>query len=100
MKHLVGKNITKSVDFMEEKVDIKKLSVAEVIKIQELVKKSEKSKSETAQVNLLREVIKISVVGADELSNEDFDTFPLGELNSLSEQIMGYSGLGGQTEGK
>jgi hypothetical protein len=99
MKHLVGKNILKTVDFMGESVEIKKLSVSEVLKVQDLVRKSEKSKANDAQIDLLKSVIKIAVVGADQLTDEDFNTFPLGELNVLSESIMAYSGLGAQSEG-
>jgi|SRR5210317_240706 len=94
MKHLVGKNITKKFDFMGDKVEVKKLSVAQVLKVQDLVKSSQKSKSESAQIDLLKEVIRLAVVGADELTDDDFENFPLGELNTLSESIMSYSGLG------
>lgn len=99
MKHLVGKNVLKEVPFMEDTVQIKKLSVAEVLKVQELIKKNEKSKSETAQLGLLKAVIQIAVVGAEELTDDDFSTFPLGELNDLSEKIMSYSGLGASEAG-
>jgi hypothetical protein len=99
MKHLVGKTITKEVDFMGDKVEIKKLTVGEVMSVQKLLEKSNKSKSEDAQISLIRDVIKIAVIGANELSDDDFKQFPLAELNALSEEIIGYSGLGGGTEG-
>lgn len=99
MKHLVGKSITKTVDFMGENVEIKKLSVSEVLSVQSLVKKSEKAKSEQAQISLLKDVIRIAVIDADGLTDEDFNTFPLGELTELSEKIMEYSGLGAPAVG-
>jgi len=39
-------------------------------------------------------VIKLAVPDASELSEEDFKSFPIQELNTLSEEIMAYSGLG------
>lgn len=97
MKHLVGKQITKKVPFMGDEVEIKKLSVKEVIKVQDLTKAATKSKDETSQLGLLKDVIRLAVVGADELTDEDFDQFPIGELNDVSNEILKYSGLLGET---
>ncbi|MDB2598900.1 hypothetical protein N9Y08_06100 [Paracoccaceae bacterium] len=94
MKHLVGKVISKKVSFMGDEVEIRKLSVAEVFKVQAMVKTSTKSKSEDAQISLLRDVIRLAVVGADELTDEDFNSFPIAELNDVSNHILNYSGLG------
>jgi len=91
MKHLVGKKISKKVDFMGDKVEIKKLTVNEVLKIQEATKNT----SEEDQINTLRVILRSAVVGADELSDEDIATFPLEELTSLSAEIVKYSGMAG-----
>lgn len=99
MKHLIGKVITKEVDFMQDKVEIRKLSVAEVMKVQVIVTKASKTKSETAQLGLLRDVIRIAVVGAEEISDLEFDSFPIGELNDLTTSILVYSGLQGEEVG-
>ena len=98
MKHLVGKVITKKVPFMGDEVEIRKLSVNEVFKVQELVKKSTKSKDEKDQISLLRDVIRLAVVGAEELTDEDFNTFPIAELSDITENVLSFSGIG-QTEG-
>lgn len=98
MKHLVGKVITKKVPFMGDEVEIRKLSVNEVFKVQELVKKSTKSKSEEDQISLLRDVIRLAVVGADEVTDEEFNTFPIGELSDVTDNILKFSGIG-DTEG-
>jgi hypothetical protein len=100
MKHLVGKKITKKVEFMDDTVEIKKLSVVEVRKVQEIVKKNEKNKSEEAQLKLLQDVIKLAVPEAEDLTDDDFNTFPIGELAKLTDEIMVFSGLAGaQAEG-
>ena len=92
MKTLVGKKVTKEVVFMGEKVTISKLSVAEVTKIQESAKDAAANTED--QLLVLREVIKSSVSGAEELTDEDFQSFPLDELSKLSTEIMKHSGLG------
>ena len=94
MKHLVGKVITKKVPFMEDEVEIRKLSVNEVFQVQKLVTKSSKSKSEDAQLGLLRDVIRMSVVDAADLTDEDYNTFPIAELSLLTEAVIEFSGIG------
>jgi hypothetical protein len=95
MKHLVGQTVTEKVPFMGDEVEVKKLTVGQVMGLQKVITKAEKSKSEDAQLKLLCDIIKIAVVGAEELTDEDFNTFPITELTTLSEHIMRLSGLGG-----
>lgn len=96
MKHLVGKKITKKFPFMGDEVEVRQLSVKEVFTVQDIIKKSQKSKAnESNQAELLRNIIKIAVVGAEELTDEEFDGFPIAALNELSENILQFSGLSG-----
>lgn len=95
MKNLVGKSVKKKVPFCGDEVEIRKLSVAEVLKVQALVKDSQKSKKENSEISLIRDVLRLSVIGAEDMPDEDFDTFPLGELTVLSEEVLSYSGLAG-----
>jgi len=98
MKHLVGKELTEKVPFMGDEVEVRKLTVGKIMDLQKLIGKAEKSKSDDAQLKLLCDIIKVAVIGAEELSQEDFDGFPLAELTELSTHVMRVSGLGG-TEG-
>jgi hypothetical protein len=98
MKHLVGKPVTKKIDFMDSELEIRKLSVKEVLAIQGLVKKQNKSKAEDSQLGLLRDILRIAVVGAEEMTDDDFDTFPLGDLSNITEEVMSYSGLNNSEE--
>jgi len=97
MKHLVGKVITKEVPFMGEKLSIRKLSVNEVLEVQKIVQKANKAKGEEAQLVLLQDVIKVAVPEAQELTSEDFKTFPIGELSELTESILSFAGLSGDS---
>lgn len=93
IRSLVNKKMTKSVKFMGEDIKITKLSVSEVLEIQELSKKVNESDSENG-FDILKTVIRSAVEGASELADEDFNNFPLDELSKLSAEIMKFSGLG------
>jgi len=97
IKGLVGRKMTKNVKFMGEDVKISKLSVSEVMEIQERAKALEKDGAEG--FNILKTVIRASVEGAKDLTDQDFDNFPLDELSKLSNEIMRFSGIG-QDQGK
>jgi hypothetical protein len=92
IRSLVNKKMSKTVKFMGEDVKINKLSVAEVMSIQELTK--DLKDSQTDGFEILKTVIRSSVEGASELGDSDFDNFPLDELSRLSNEIMKFSGLG------
>lgn len=98
MKHLVNKVVSEKVPFMGDEVEVRKLTVGQVMELQGVINAAAESTDENAQLKLLCDIIKVAVVGADELTDEDFNTFPISELTNLSEHIMRLSGLGG-TEG-
>lgn len=94
IKGLVGKKMTKTVKFIGEDIKITKLSVAEVLEIQNKAKDS--TEDHESGFELLKKVIKMSVEGASELTEEDFDNFPMDELSRLSNEIMKFSGIAGE----
>lgn len=91
MKHLVGKRMMQEVSFMDEKVKIRKLSVQEIMKIQDQTKKVKNGD----EVSTLRTMIRLAVEGAEQLSDTDIDSFPLDELSKLGAEIVKYSGMAG-----
>jgi hypothetical protein len=98
MKHLINKELTEKVPFMGDEVEVRKLTVGTIMDLQKIIQKAEKSKDDKAQLKLLCDIIKVAVVGAEELTDADFESFPLSELTELSNHVMRVSGLGG-TEG-
>lgn len=94
IKALVGKRMTKQVKFMGENITITKLTVDEVLDIQ--VKAKDIEGNEEKGFDVLKTVIRAGAEGADELSDDDFKTFPMDELSSLSNEIMKFSGLGSE----
>ncbi len=97
-KDLVGKKMTKPTKFMGEDVKISKLSVAEVMEIQARAKELEGG-ADNDGFSVLKVVIRSAVEGASEISDEDFNAFPMDELAKLSAEIMKFSGIG-QEAGK
>lgn len=97
LKSLVGKRMTKKVKFMNEDIEISKLSVSQVMEIQEKAKDLKEDSAEGFAI--LKTVIRSACTEAAELTDDDFATFPMDELSTLSETIMQFSGLG-KTQGK
>ncbi len=107
IKGLVGRKMSKSVKFMGEDIKITKLSVAQIKQIQELVKaqKAVEDKQKASGVEasesdnedgleLVKFVVRTSVEGGAELSDEDFLEFSMDDLTTLSNSIMEFSGMG------
>ena len=92
MKHLVGKKIRKTVKFAGDELEISKLSVGQVLEIQEAAKDIEGDDEKSMDV--LKLVIRLSVKGAKDLTDEDFAQFPMDELSKLSNEVMKFSGMG------
>lgn len=96
---LVGKKMTKPVKFMGEEVKISKLSVQQILDVQVAAKNAEADEAKGFEI--LKTIIRASVDGASEISDEDFSGFPMDELSKLSNDIMVFSGItGGDPKGK
>jgi hypothetical protein len=95
MKNLVGKSMTKKVKFLNEEVTIKKLTVAQVLDIQEL---SKAATGDDSSMDILAFVVMNAVEGAETLTNDELKQFPLEELSRLSNDILVFSGLGNVTK--
>lgn len=90
MKHLVGKIQTKQVEFIGDSVEIKKLPVSDILVLQKKIVDLNKKKDE---MGLIRLVLRTSVIGAEELTDDDFNSFPPGDLAKLVEEVLVYCGL-------
>jgi hypothetical protein len=97
MRGLIGRKMSQSTKFMGVDIKISKLSVSQVLEIQEAAKETEVTDQ---GLSLLRKVIKMSVEGADTFTDEDFNNFPMDELSKLSTAIMKFSGISGNESGK
>lgn len=93
IKSLVGKSVSKNVKFMGVDVSISKLSVSQVMEIQEKAK--EGADQDNSALAVLQLIVSQAVDGASELTTEDFMSFPMDELSKLSNEIMKFSGVTG-----
>ena len=93
MRALLGKRMTKKVAFMGESksLEIAKLTVAEVLEIQEAAKGD--GNDDKAGFNSLKIAIRMAVSEASDFTDDEFDEFPLDELMKLSKEIMTFSGI-------
>jgi len=98
LKGLVGQRSTKEHTFMKQKIKIRKLSVNEVMSIQTDAR--EAGEDEDKGFALLCTVIRFGVEDCDDISDEDFMTYPLDELQKLSNEIMKFSGMQAEKMGK
>lgn len=96
IKALVNRKMKKTVQFMESDVVITKLSVSQVFEIQDLAAKRDENDN---GLDLVKQVIKIATEGGSELTDDDFNSWPMDELSRLSNEIMEFSGVSGG-EGK
>jgi hypothetical protein len=101
-KSLVGKRMSKKERFMDFDVIIYKLSVAQVMAIQDQAKEIEsmsEDEKEKSGFGILITIMRSAVEGADELTDAEFEGFPMEELSLLSDKIMKFSGVN-KSEGK
>jgi hypothetical protein len=92
IKSMVGKKQSKNVKFMNQDLEISKLSVAQVLEIQAQAKSL--SEDDARGFDVLKTVIRSSATDGDQLTDEDFESLPMDELSKLSAEIMKFSGLG------
>lgn len=82
--------VVKKSKFMNEDIDLNKLTVAQVLEIQGIAGKDEGS---VDNLKVLSTVIRFGAPELAEFSDEELQDFPLDELTKLSNEIMKYSGL-------
>jgi hypothetical protein len=97
-KELVGKKISKKVKFMEADVEIVKLTKGQVTEMQAMIKKQESEEDAEENLNVLVNIIRMGAPESRELTEEEFEEFPLDELAKLSKNIMEYSGMAADVE--
>jgi hypothetical protein len=96
---LVGRKRSKNIKFLDEDVVITKLTVAQVKQIQTAAQALEKDEgNDESGLEVLRTVIRASVVGAEGL--QVFEGWPIDDLRNLSREIMKFSGIAAEDEGK
>lgn len=120
-ERLLSKKITSSVTFMGEAITINKLSVGEIISVQESasdipqlpeIEAGKEGEIRTADANkeglmqgleTTRRVVRLGCPDLASFTDAEFSSLPLDELLKLGTDIMTFSGVlttAGKTEGK
>jgi len=98
MRDLIGRRVSKKVKFLDEQITIHKLTVDEVLTLQEAGKTIDEEGNQGLLV--LRKIIRASIPEAEDITDEEFNKFPMADLAALSTEIMKYSGIGEEAKGK
>lgn len=97
MKQLLGKIKTVKVPFMEETVEVTRLTVAQVKEFQKELTSAKPVEGDVEDpdsgLKIQRTILRMAVVGASELSDEELDSFPLVELTKLTQKILELAGV-------
>ena len=100
MKQLLGKVKTVKVPFMDETVEVTRLTVAQVKEFQkELNAVKLDDADDEGGLKIQRTIVRMGVVGAADLTDEELDSFPLVELTKLVQEILKLAGVSGAAEG-
>lgn len=97
IKSLVGRHVTKKTNFAGSEVEIRKLTIAEVNEMRKQI--TANRDSEEGGLAMMRFVIRTSATGGSDLTDEDFNSFALGDLQELLEEIMVFSGVSARLKG-
>lgn len=97
MKHIKIVDITKKVPFMGQEVEIKQLTVKGIKDLQESLDNT-KDATDLGGLKTLSIIFTSTVVGAEDMTEEDFEKFPVSALTELSNEILIFNGLGAQDD--
>lgn len=86
---------TVKVKFLGSNIDVKKLSVADVEKFQSRLKEVKDEESEG--LGLQRDIIRMGVVGAEDMTDDELNQFPLDDLSRLAEEVLRAAGVKGDS---
>lgn len=98
MRQFLGNGRVFDLPFMGGSVRASKLTVGQVESVKEIAKGI--TSGESDELDSVRFIIRASVEGASDLTDEELDSFALEEITSLAEKIIEISGLGEGKRGK
>ena len=102
MRNFVSALPTKKVSFMDQEIEIKKLSAGAVKRIGKASKELDATKEDDSMSSLLV-ILKEGVVlpeGEEPITTELLEEFPIDELAALSTAVMEFAGVSAPKEGE
>ena len=92
MKHIKIVDVTKTVKFMDQDLEIKQLTVKGVKELQKALDTNNDTTLDA--IKTLAIIFKATVIGAQDMAEEEFEAFPIEPLTKLSNDILEFNGLG------
>lgn len=89
---LVENRIKKQVNFMQAKVEVLKLTLGETMEVQKWATEAAGEDPEMA-FKMIRDVLRLGVPGMAEFTDDDFNKFPMFDLNDLADEVLKYGGM-------
>lgn len=89
---LVEHRITKNIPFMNAKIEIIKLTLAETMEIQKMAQDAAGEDPDMA-FKMIRDIIRMGAPAAKDFEDEQFNNFPMEDLNKLADEILKYGGM-------
>ena len=93
MKHIKIVDITKKVPFLGQEVEVKQLTVKGIKDLQANLDANKDAK-DLGGLATLAIIFKATVIGAEDMTDADFENFPIQALTDLSNEILIFNGLG------
>jgi len=90
---LMKKNRTKKITFMGGELEIKMLTFNQIKQFSELAEAAENANDIESNSKQMAELLKVSVVGMEELSIDDIGEIPLGTLTDVVNEVLLFNGL-------
>ena len=94
MSRFANLRATKKYKFISIEIELTKLSVADVLSIQEMSQAAEASNDEKESIKLMLEVIRKGVPEMSSMTDDEMLEQSMDDLSALSAEIMAFSGLG------
>ena len=89
----IGAKVTKATKFMNMPIEMSKLSVQQVMDVQEQARVNKDSTDEMQNFKLICTVVRYGAPDLAEFTDDELQQFALDELTRLSNEIMAFSGL-------
>ncbi len=90
MKHLLTEEqMVREVPFMGGFIDVRKTTIRNLKDVQEATKDINFEEDTEESMQFVYDTLRRFVVGAEDMTAEDFEEFPIEELSALIEEIIG-----------
>ena len=92
LRELSASRSSKKVRFLDRMIEVNKLTLAECMEIQKTARDLNEENPEKG-FDLLKQTIRLGVPAAADFTDDDFEKFPMDDLNTLSSEVLKLAGM-------